>query len=413
MRYVLILGAFLLQPASPAAGEGPAEGRRGETGSLIRKTVISVEENLRVPEWSLSFKDLPATAAGPHWSVRKSVLHGGRQEGVDVIVVDNGRLTFTIVPTRGMSLWEGRAGDLRLGWDSPVKEVIHPYHVNLQARGGLGWLEGFGEWINRCGLESNGAPGPDEVPNNTGKVVTMDLTLHGRIGYLPAREAVVSIDEAPPHAIRVRGVVDETMMFGPQLRLIAEVSTEPGSNALTISDEIRNLGGLPQEMQLLYHCNFGSPLLEDGARLIAPAAEVLPRDPRAAEENGVAAYDRYGPPQSGYREQVYFLTLRGDPRGETEVLLRNRAGDRGASLRYPLRELPHFTVWKNTAALSSGYAVGLEPATNFPNPRSVERKAGRVVLLPPGGSYRTRLTVEALGDAGSVRAAESRIEAIK
>lgn len=384
------------------------------TNPLIEKTLISVEENIRVSEWSLSWKELVLPGAGgAQWSIQKAVLHGGRQEGVDVVVVDTGRMVFRIIPTRGMGLWEARCGDLRLGWDSPVKEVVHPSHVNLQARGGLGWLEGFGEWINRCGLESNGAPGPDEVPDNTGKIVTTDLTLHGRISYVPAREVVVSIDAAPPHTIRVRGVVDETMMFGAQLRLEAEISAAPGSSTLTLRDEVKNLGGLPQEMQTLYHCNFGPPLLEDGARLVAPAAKVSPRDPRAAEEDGVANYDRYGPPRPGYREQVYFLELKADPRGETEVLLKNRAGDRGASLRYGVKELPYFTVWKNTAASPSGYVVGLEPATNFPNRRAVERKAGRVVLLPPGGSHRATLTIAVHLDREAVRAAERRIQELR
>jgi hypothetical protein len=382
--------------------------------SILKKTLISVEENLQVAEWSLSWKELRLPGAGDaKWSIQKSVLHGGRQEGVDVLVVDNGRLKVWIIPTRGMNLWEARCGDVRLGWDSPVKEVVHPGHVNLQARGGLGWLEGFGEWINRCGLESNGAPGPDEVPNNTGKIVTTELTLHGRISYVPAREVVVSIDAAPPHRIRVRGVVVETMMFGPQLSLTTEISTEPGSTSLFLDDEVKNVGGLPQEMQTLYHCNFGPPILEDGARLVAPAARVAPRDPRAAEDDGVAQYDRYGPPLTGYREQVYYLDLAADSKGETEVLLKNRAGDRGASLRYLLKELPHFTVWKNTAGTASGYVVGLEPATNFPNPRSVERKAGRVVLLAPGATHHAVLTVTAHLDAPSVRASEERIQALK
>jgi hypothetical protein len=48
---------------------------------------------------------------------------------------------------------------VRLGWDSPVKEVVHPQFINLQSRGGLGWLEGFNEWMVRCGLEWAGHPG--------------------------------------------------------------------------------------------------------------------------------------------------------------------------------------------------------------------------------------------------------------
>ena len=39
-------------------------------------------------------------------------LHGGRQEGVDVILVDNGRLKFTVCPTRGMGVLSVTMGDV-------------------------------------------------------------------------------------------------------------------------------------------------------------------------------------------------------------------------------------------------------------------------------------------------------------
>ena len=122
-----------------------------------------------------------------------------------------------------MNLWEARCGDLRLGWDSPVKEVVHPYHINLSEREGLGWLEGFAEWINRCGLASNGAAGEDRVRSNTGSIIPVKLSLHGKISYIPARKVEVVVDPGERPVISVRGVVDETMMYGTQLRLITEI----------------------------------------------------------------------------------------------------------------------------------------------------------------------------------------------
>jgi hypothetical protein len=66
--------------------------------------LTSVSENVHVDRWSAS-----GPAPGRRgWSVAKTVLHGGKQEGVDLVTVDNGRLTFTIVPTRGMSLHRAR-----------------------------------------------------------------------------------------------------------------------------------------------------------------------------------------------------------------------------------------------------------------------------------------------------------------
>jgi hypothetical protein len=84
-------------------------------------------------------------ASNTQWSVRKAVLHGGKQEGVDIIYVNNGRLSFKVIPSRGMNILEVSMADVQLGWGSPVKEVVHPRHINLQSRDGLGWLEGFNE----------------------------------------------------------------------------------------------------------------------------------------------------------------------------------------------------------------------------------------------------------------------------
>jgi len=127
-----------------------------------RFLLTSAEQNLDVASWEISGRDTGIATETP-WSVRKQRLSGGRQDGVDLVTIDNGRLTMTIVPTRGMGILRVVIGDLRLGWDSPVREVVHPKYVNLSARGGLGWLEGFNEWLARCGLEWAGPSGPGHI----------------------------------------------------------------------------------------------------------------------------------------------------------------------------------------------------------------------------------------------------------
>ena len=74
------------------------------------------------------------------WSVTKTVLKGGNRKESSSLTLDNGKLEITVIPTRGMGILDIRMGDLRLGWDSPVKEVVHPSHIDLESRGGLGWL---------------------------------------------------------------------------------------------------------------------------------------------------------------------------------------------------------------------------------------------------------------------------------
>ena len=329
----------------------------------------------------------------PAWSVDKSTLHGGKQEGCELVTIDNGSMKIVVVPTRGMSVLqvlkypgpnEPKDASMSLGCKSPVKEVVHPQFVNLERRGGLGWLEGFNEWMVRCGLESAGHPGKDEFVNNVGDRVEMNLTLHGKIGNIPASRVSVTVDREPPYRIRLQGIVNERMFYGPKLELVTEISTVPGSTTLRITDKLVNHGADEQEFQMIYHTNFGRPLLEKGARTVVAATKIEPMNAHAAKSIGT--YSVYEPPTKGFIEQVYLVTPKSDSTGRSQALLMNAAGNRGMSVTWQTSQLPFFTLWKNTAAEADGYVTGLEPGTGFPFNRNIERKFGRVPKLGPGES---------------------------
>jgi hypothetical protein len=269
--------------------------------------------------------------------------------------------------------------------------LVHPNFINLEARGGLGWLDGFNEWIVRCGLSSFGAPGKDIIKDNTGKEKEVMLTLHGRIANIPASMLEVRIGLKPPFELEVEGVVYERTMFGSNLKLTTSISTTLGSNSLKISDTIENLRGIPDEMQILYHCNLGSPFLEEGARFVAPIKRVAPRDVTASKD--LDKFDLFGPPEKGFIEQVYFMELLGDDEGRTSAMLVNKDKTKAVSISFSLRNLPFFTLWKNTSAIEDGYVVGFEPGTGFPNTRQLEREQNRVIKLKSKEKYCTGLSI--------------------
>jgi hypothetical protein len=366
---------------------------------------------LLTPEATEGFKviNLTANHGLSRWSVRSYTLRGGLQEGVDVVEINNGKLSFAVLPTRGMGIWKGQCGEVSLGWNSPVKDPVNPAFINLLERGGLGWLKGFNEWIVRCGLSSMGAPCQDTVLDYSGNAFEVPLTLHGNIANIPARKVSLEITD---QAITLRGEVDETMMFGPALRLNTEIRTEIGSGNLSIIDTVTNMGNNPTEHEMLYHINFGETLLEKGARMMAPFKQVAPRDPRSAE--GIRAFDQYGEPENGFIEQAYLFELIGKRgSGETMALLRNAAGTQASLLRFSLKDLPCFTLWKNTAGQADGYVTGLEPATNYPNSRRFERDKGRVISLAGGESRAMKIVIEMLDTKKAIQAAESEIKQLQ
>jgi hypothetical protein len=340
-------------------------------------------------------------AAG--FSVTKRTLQAGLRHGVDVIEVHNGTFRFVVVPTRGMGIWRASLGEVQLGWKSPVKGPVHPSLVRLWEPSGIGWLDGFDELLVRCGLESNGAPQFDEK----GELV---YPLHGKIANIPAHKVEVTID-GQSGEIGVCGTVDEARLFGNKLRMVSTITTQLGRPGMTVSDTITNISAEQGELELLYHINFGPPLLGPGGKVVLPVAKVAPRDKVAV--GNLAEWDSYGPETPGSAEAVFFIDLAAERDGRTQALLRNAAGEQGVSLKFNRSQLPCFTLWKNRQAEADGYVTGLEPGINFPNVKSFEKRKGRVAVLAPGESRQFEITLEVHPDADAVKAAEQAVARIQ
>lgn len=351
--------------------------------------------------WSIDSRQLGIETDRP-FSVSLRTLHGGRQEGVCLVDIDTGAMTITVVPTRGMNVLRAVAGDVRLGWDSPVGEVVNPAFIELGGRGGLGWLEGFNELVTRCGYEWVGHPGMDN-----GEL----LTLHGRAANIPASKVVLSIDEQPPYAIRLRGELKEQAFKKVDFSVATELSTTPGATGFVIDDTLTNNGDYPKEYQALYHNNFGTPLLGQGARFVAPVKQVSPFNAKARGD--LANWQTYRGPTQDYDETVYNLVPYGDARGDTLAVLHNQAGDRGVRVDYNVQQLPVFSLWKNTDTEKQGYVTGLEPGTSFSYNRRFQRPLGLVPTIGPKEQRQFRVGFALLADKAAVDQAVQRVNEVQ
>ena len=110
------------------------------------------------------------------------------------------------------------------------------------------------------------------------------------------------------------------------------MSTTPGSDTFQISDQLTNEGSSDQEFQLIYHGNYGSSILEEGATVYAPASSVTPMNENAAKY--IDSWQTYLGPTKGFTEQVYLLEPLGDGNSSTMALLVNKDADRATSVRW-------------------------------------------------------------------------------
>ncbi|NHN79206.1 aldose 1-epimerase family protein [Azotobacter chroococcum] len=372
----------------------------GTTSALARDYVL-LDTDKPAQNWKIDSQQLGIKTDKP-FSVSLRTLHGGLQEGVSLIDIDTGAMTITVVPTRGMNVLRAVAGDVRMGWDSPVKDVVNPAFIEQNGRGGLGWLEGFNELVTRCGYEWVGHPGMDN-----GEL----LTLHGRAANIPATRVVLSIDDQPPYAIRLRGELKEQAFKKVDFSIATELSTTPGATGFVIDDTLTNNGDYPKEYQALYHNNFGTPLLGQGARFVAPVKQVSPFNEKARGD--LANWQTYRGPTKDYDETVYNLVPYGDARGDTLAVLHNQAGDRGVRVDYNVQQLPVFSLWKNTDTEKQGYVTGLEPGTSFSYNRRFQRPLGLVPTIGPKEQRQFRVGFALLADKAAVEQAVQRVNEVQ
>ncbi len=242
----------------------------------------------------------------------------GKAKGTGTLRVRTARgLEFWVVPDKGMDIYEASYQGRSLCWHSPTG-MVHPSYFSSR---GLEWLKGFtGGLLTTCGLAAAGAPSRDEGE---------DLGLHGSISNTPAENVSWSETwEKDDCILQVSGSVRETSVHGPNLVLQRTVTTSLNRASFVIHDVVENQGVRTTPLMVLYHFNFGYPLLTPKARVYAPSKNVEPIDDFSAAS--VNEWDLFDSPRMGQGERVYFH--------EMESGTSDR-GDRGACKRWGRPEL--------------------------------------------------------------------------
>ncbi|POP45562.1 DUF4432 domain-containing protein [Superficieibacter electus] len=387
MKKILTLSTLALLISAPALAQ---------TWVLTGAENSTDKGNWQISSDKLNIKD-------SHFSIEQKVLHGGKQEGSKVLTIRaKDGLTIALSPTRGMNLLHVEGFGVRMGWDSPVKEVVNPAFINLESRNGLGWLEGFNEMMVRCGYEWTGHP------------VTADgqiYTLHGKVGNTPASQVEVEVSDTAPYEIRVRGLVKESTFKKADLQTMTELRYIPGSNSFSLHDVLTNHADYPHDYQIIYHSNFGKPILEEGARFLAPMESISPFNDYA--KGGLKEWQTYLGPTKGFDEMVFNIKPLSDNDHHTLAAVVNKAGDKGASIQFDTRQLPVLTLWKNTDTEKQGYVTGIEPGTSYAYPVTIEREQKRVKQLQPGESTQFDLTYTLLHSSSQVSDVEKTIKDIQ
>lgn len=279
-------------------------------------------------------------------------------------VVTGGGLEFEVHPDRCLDIGNVTMDGIPVAWVSPTGFAA----PGLFDPHGSGWLQTFGGGLlATCGLDTFGSPSVDEG---------RELGQHGRVGAQPAQ---VTRSFADSRSLVIEGEIRQARVLGENLVLRRRIVAEVGSASLRVEDSVKNEAFETSAHMMLYHANFGWPLVSDESSLQIPSTRAEARD--ADAEEGLSTWTRLHGPVKGQREQVYLHHL--PTAGSVAATISNPRLGLAASIAFSTDELPYMYQWK---MLGEGtYVVGLEPA-NCPVVfgRAAARAQGELPILEPG-----------------------------
>jgi hypothetical protein len=321
--------------------------------------------------------------------VRLVELADGKARGIRVAEVYTGSgLRFQVLLDRALDIGAAEFAGKPLAWQHPALGGPDQYDPH-----GYGWGRTFGGGlVTTCGLTFFGHPEQD-----AGEA----LGLHGRISHIPADHVQITEEwRGDDYVLEITGQARQAVLAGENLLLTRTIRTRLGASTITIDDTVRNDGWRRTPHMILYHCNFGFPVVSPDAELLVDDELVNPRDDAARA--GLAGHRQFDPPEDDFAEQVFFHKPRVTGDGFAQAAIVNQAIQFGAYIRYRAAELPYLAQWKMMAA--GDYVCALEPANQWETPRHKLRAENRLRFLAPGEEVHYHLELGPLPDAAAIRA---------
>jgi hypothetical protein len=321
--------------------------------------------------------------------------------GIPALRLLTPRARVIVLPFHGQQVWRAAFDGRELAMASMFEEPVETD----------AYLATYGAFFLHCGITRIGPPSSDD-PH----------PLHGELPLGRFETAELVIDEATGR-IGLRGLFRHRIAFTVNYEAVAEVSLGLEDTALEIGIEVTNRrGAAPLDLMYLGHANFRP--VPHGR--LAYAARYTPED--VAVRRSVPAHIAPGPGYAAFLaelaadpakhhvldpalpfdpEVVFTLRMVADEAGWTHAMQVHLEGH-ADFISHDMTTLPLAIRWICRTADQQGLGIAL-PSTAGVEGYATEKAAGRLVTLPPRGTWSARMRMGTL-DARAAREMEARID---
>jgi len=288
--------------------------------------------------------------------IETSILDNGLGRGTRIAWVNTGAgLRYKVVIDRGLDIVDAFYNEHSLAWLSHGGTSA----PRPDSDRGLDWLKTFcGGLVTTCGLSNMGSP-------------DAEYGLHGKASNILAEiESIIQPDPAAgKFEMSITAVIKETRVFGPNLELRRTISGTLGQPVIRFHDVVTNKSNTARPHMMLYHCNFGWPLIDEGTKIIykgtCVSRGVLPTDDMLF--NAKHDYKTCCKPLESHRgagEACGIIDVAPDRNGVCTAGLYNQKLGLAVTTTFYKKQLPVMTNWQHFGP--GEYVTALEPGTNPP-----------------------------------------------
>ena len=300
--------------------------------------------------------------------VQSYTRNEGRAEGVRTVEVrTGGGLRYTVMPGRALDISVCEFEGVPLSFISKSGVAAAPYFSPDREPWGGSFAGGL---VTTCGLTNVGV-----CPDYKGE----KMGTHGDIANIPAHN-VGAFEEWEGDELKmgVRGVVRQARLYREELELTREISSYLGENKIVIRDTVENLGAERQPLMLLYHINFGFPMVSGDTVLEINPKKTIPAGENAQDVEWYATYKEAG---VDCDHHCVHHDLIPDEGTSVSARLVNRALGICVTIRFDKSQLKNFTQWKLMG--KGDYVTGLEPCNCYGLGTAGEEKNGTLEYIDP------------------------------
>lgn len=259
-------------------------------------------------------------------------LTEGSGDGCRCIDVRTGTgFEYTIVCDRGLDISLASYKGTNLVYLTEGMEANPSFYDPWETE----WLKTFSAGLlTTCGPTYLGPP-----CNDNGQ----KLGQHGRWSSLPGKK-ICDLTDFNEGKIEICGELCDSVLFGHKIKINRKITSEFGKSSVKIEDSIKNEGGSPAPLNVLYHINFGYPFLDENAEIHIPSETCCGYDDYTNKHLNERRTIKS--PDADHKEKNYLHTFSKDSKNVT-AWIHNKNIDDGLAffITFDSKKLPYMTQW--------------------------------------------------------------------